>query len=190
MNHPFIKYTPLAVIILLILVIGFYLTKDRQLNTSPSITQEKDSRDDLKGTNIYYTQTNPDEGVRWILHAEEVTSSTDMQHMMFKNFQLRLEPENGSLMELEGEGGEYDRKTQEINLWGALQGKTNDGYQIMTDHMVIHQKERYLRTDQPVKVIGPFFSIEGKGLFMNIETEMLSILSEVNTFINRESVAL
>ncbi|MBN1850216.1 MAG: LPS export ABC transporter periplasmic protein LptC [Deltaproteobacteria bacterium] len=185
-----IRYSPLAVIILLILSIGFYLTKDRHSDTSPSFIQEQDSRDGLKGTNIHHIQNNPDNGVKWILHAEEVTSSTDMQHMMFKNFQIRLEPENGSSMELEGEGGEYNSRTQEINLWGALQGRTIDGYQILTDHMVIHQKERYLKTDEPVKIIGPFFSINGKGFFFNMETEIFSILSEVTTFIHRESVSL
>jgi LPS export ABC transporter protein LptC len=190
MKRPFIKYSPLAVIILLILVIGYYLFRDEHLDKEAPFFQDKDSSEGLKMTKIHYTQNNPDEGVKWILDAEEGTSSNDIQHMAFKDFHLRLEPESGSSMELEGKGGEYDRRTQEISLSGALRGMTNNGYQIMTDHIVINQKEGYVRTEEPVKIIGPFFSIEGKGLLMNMETEKLSILSDVITFINRESVAL
>ncbi len=146
--------------------------------------------DGLKMTNIHYIQNNPLEGVKWILDAREGASSKDMQRISFKTFRLKLEPQNGSSMELKGKSGEYDKRSNEINLRGDLYGMIDDEYKIFTDQLIIQQKEGYLRTEEPVRVIGPFFSIEGKGLFLNFEEETLRILSNVTTRIDRTSLVL
>jgi LPS export ABC transporter protein LptC len=190
MKRPFIKYSPLAIILLLLIIIGFYLIKARHQVTIDLALLDANSGEGLRMTRLHFIQNNPDEGMKWILDAEQGTSSKDMQHIQFEHFRLKLEPENGPSVELEGGGGEYDKNTYEINLQGDLQGITDTGYKILTNHMVFHQKERTIKSEEPVKIIGPFFSVEGKGLFMNMETDTLRVLSDVTTRIDKESLVL
>jgi LPS export ABC transporter protein LptC len=189
MKRPFIQYSPLAIMLLLFMIVGYYLIKAQQEGTAGVALHDMHSGEGLRMTQLHFIQNNPDEGMKWILDAEQGASSRDMQHIRFKHFRLRLEPEKGPSMELEGIGGEYDKTTHEINLQGNLQGVTNTGYRILTNHMVFHQKERIIRTKEPVKIIGPFFSVEGKGLFLNMETNTLRVLSDVTTRIDKESLA-
>jgi LPS export ABC transporter protein LptC len=190
MKKTLFRYSPLAVIVFLFLVIGFYLIKAPKKFTDDRLWVETVSGDGIKMTNIHYIQNNPHEGVKWVLDAKEGASSKDMGHISFKTFQLKLEPQNGSSMELKGQGGEYDKRSNEINLRGDLYGMINGEYKIFTDHLIIRQKEGDLRTEEPVRIIGPFFSIEGKGLFLSFEEETLRIHSNVTTRINRTALVL
>ena len=140
--------------------------------------------------NIHYAQNDPDEGVRWILDAEEGSMSKDMRYISLKNFQFSLEPESGVAIKIRGKSGDYDNRSNTIHLRGDLHGSTEDGYEIITQHIMLNQKEAYLKTDEPVQIIGPFFSVKGKGLFLDMNLKVLRILSEVTMVIDGEAVAL
>jgi lipopolysaccharide export system protein LptC len=71
-------------------------------------------------------------------------------------------------------------------LQGDLIGETEDGYRFTTEQAVYHQKEGYLETDKAVKVSGAFFSVEGKGLLLDVGKETVQVLSNVTTLIHGE----
>ena len=144
----------------------------------------------LKLKNIHYTQNSPDEGLKWILDADEVRFSKDRSYFSFRKFRLKLEPENRPVVELEGKSGEYNKDSGEINLRGDLRGYTNNGYRIITEHLLYNQKEGYLKTEETVQIFGPFFSISGRGLFFNLQKETLKILSDATTRIIKGSLLL
>ena len=190
MEKSILKYSSLVIIVLLLSVMGSYLIRARfQSGITPS-TLEMTPGDGLKTGKIHLTQTDTNKGVKYILDAEEYKTSKDMQHMSLKNFQFSVEPENGVCFKIEGKLGDYERQSNVIHLRGDLYGSTDDGYQFMTQHLMLDQKEGYLRTDEPVQIIGPFFSVKGKGLFLDLNKKILRILSEVTTIIDGEAVAL
>jgi len=86
---------------------------------------------------------------------------------------------------LEGEKGAFHRNSGEIYLQGGLEGSTDDGYRIVTESAVYHQKKSWLETKDPVKLTGPFFSLEGRGLQLNLEKETLVIPSDVTALIDK-----
>ena len=86
--------------------------------------------------------------------------------------------------------GNYDKNSGKINLHGDLQAFTDNGYRIITEHLLYRQKEGYMETDGPVRILGPFFTLAGRGLYFNPEKETLRIISDVTTHINDESVVL
>jgi hypothetical protein len=45
-----------------------------------------------------------------------------------------------------------------------------------------------LSTDRRVKIFGSFFSVEGRGLFVDLEKESLKVLSDVTTIVAGESL--
>jgi LPS export ABC transporter protein LptC len=89
-----------------------------------------------------------------------------------------------------GSSGEYDRTADEINLHGDLEGRTENGYRISTDHILFKQKEGNLSADGPVEINGPFFSVTGRGLRINLEKETIRILSNTRTHIQKGSLVI
>ena len=184
------KYWPLLGIVILLIVISFYLIKARYNTIEESIVSYFVSEEGLRLENIHYIQNNPDEGVKWTLDAKEGKFSKDKLHISFKNFRLKLEREKRSTFELEGRGGDYNKASSEINLWGDLRGYTDNGYSIITERIFIKQNECYVKPEERVKIIGPFFSVTGQGLYFNLEGEILKVLSDVTTLIDMEKESL
>lgn len=180
------KHWPLIGIVILIIVVSFYLFKAKDEIIKKPILAKLDSEEGLKLKNIHYTQDDPDEGVKWTLDAKEVKFSKDRQIFSFRNFRLKLEPENRPSMELAGENGDYDKNSGEINLRGDLKGSTDNGYRITANHLLYQQKEGYLKTEEPIIINGPFFSVTGKGLYFNLNQGTLRITSDVTTRIKSE----
>ena len=184
------KHWPLIGIGLLSILVSLYLfaapKKNREGPGGTDATLEKG----LKLEDIHYSQDNPDDRVKWFLDAKEATLSDDRQVISFRSFKLRLEPANRPRMELEGQRGSFHRDSGEIHLQGGLRGSTDDGYRIVTESAVYNQKKGWLETNDPVKLSGPFFSMEGRGLRLNIEKETLLIRSDVTTLIEKGLPAL
>jgi lipopolysaccharide export system protein LptC len=51
---------------------------------------------------------------------------------------------------------------------------------------MINERLGHVSTEEPVKIFGPFFSVSGKGLIMDLEKESAKILSDVTTTIEQE----
>jgi len=184
------RYWPLIGILLLVFVIGFFLLKARYEITEDLVIADLVAGEGLMLKNIHYVQNSPDEGVKWVLDAKEVRFSEDRQHISFNSFQLKLEPESRPSIELEGRRGDYNKNSGEINLHGDLRGSADNGYRIVTEHLLYRQQDSCLETDEPVKIIGPFFSVGGRGLHFDLEKEVLMIRSETTTLIEGESFLL
>jgi LPS export ABC transporter protein LptC len=185
-----LKYLPVMAIISLFAVIGFFLIKAAYKGAEDMALTELVPEESLRLENIHYIQDNPDEGAKWILDADEIKFSKDMQHISFNNFRFKLEPENNFTIDLVGSSGDFDRTAGEINLRGNLEGHTENGYRISTDHILYKQKEGNLSADGPVEIDGPFFSVTGSGLQVNLEKETIRIISNTKTSIKRGSLML
>jgi len=183
------RYWPLIGLVVLLVLISYYLIKSRHEIMGDLVLTTQVSDKGLKLENIHYIQNSPDEGVKWVLDAKEVEFSRDRTRMTFRHFRLKLNPKNRTAIQLVGEGGDYDKSSSELHLRGDLQGHTDNGYRIFTDHILYNQKEGFLKTDKPVKIIGPFFSMAGEGLYLNLDGETLRIMSDVTTLIKRELLA-
>jgi LPS export ABC transporter protein LptC len=179
------KHWPLIGIGLLGILVIVHLSRAPKQNTESSSDTGAALEKGLKLEDIHYSQDDPDDRVKWFLDAKEAILSDDKQVISFRNFKLRLEPENRPRVELEGEKGVFHRNSGEIHLQGGLRGFTDDGYRIVTESAVYSQKEGCLETHDLVKISGPFFSLEGRGLLLNVEKETLLILSNVTALIDK-----
>jgi LPS export ABC transporter protein LptC len=185
-----LRYLPVLGIIALFAVIGYFLIKAVYEDFEDGILTELPMTEGLRLENIKFIQDNPDEGARWILDANEVMMSDDRQNISFNRFHLKLEPDNNFTIDLVGSGGEYDRAADKIALHGDLEGHTENGYYISADNIVYKQKEGNLSADGPVEIKGPFLSVTGKGLRINLEKETIGIISDTRTFIKKGSLIL
>jgi len=190
MKSFFKKHWPLVGMGVLLALVAINLIKSGKEVTQEPRMEEAVSKEGLKLKDIHYTHDDPDKGLKWILNAGEVKYSEDKSFVTFRKFKLRLEPEKKPWLKLTGKKGNYSEKTGNINLWGNLEGFSENGYKIYTEHVLINQKVGHVSTDKPVKIVGPFFSVEGKGLFVDLAKETLKIFSDVTTILKKETLIL
>jgi len=167
-----------------LVVVALYLLKSDKEAIRETIFEEILPEEGLVIRGFQYNQENPDEGIRWALDAEEMRSSDNNNLISFHDFLLTLKAKNQPSIELKGEKGDYSRDSGKINLRGNLKGASSDGYRIITDQILINEKTGRISTDRHVKIFGPFFSIEGQGLSIDVEKETVKILSNVTSVIN------
>ncbi|MFH1350280.1 MAG: LPS export ABC transporter periplasmic protein LptC [Pseudomonadota bacterium] len=190
MKRLLIKHWPLVGIGGLLIVVCLYLLgADYNIEQDPSLMNTS-ATEGLKLKNIHYSQSSPDDQLKWTLDAKDVQFSQDRQRLYFTDFLFRLEPRDRPSVKLEGKRGDYDKNSGEINLQGNLRGYTDNGFRIITEHILVKQKEGILQTEGPVKIIGPEINISGKGLYFNLKMEILQILSGVTTLVGKGLITL
>jgi LPS export ABC transporter protein LptC len=180
------KHWPLVAIGFLLTAVTVYLFQGDKQPTGKTAAPDNESQEGIRIKNIHYVQDDPGQKVKWVLDASEAKLSKDQQFATFLNFHVTLEPADKPRVTLDGEQGEFDKGTGRLVLQGNLIGETEDGYRFTTEQAVYHHKEGYLETDRAVKITGAFFSVEGKGLFLDLGKEKLQILSNVTTLIHGE----
>ena len=139
----------------------------------------------LKLSDIHYTHDDPDKRMKWILDAREVSFSEDKSSILFHDFKLRLEPEGRAVVTLSGKMGDYVRESGVIKLSGEVKGVSGDGYKMSTDRLLFNEREGYLETDENVWVSGPFFSVKGRGLFVDLGRKIVRVLFDVTTVVDK-----
>jgi LPS export ABC transporter protein LptC len=186
----FKKHWPLMGIAILVVIVGSYLVQAKRSSSQKPVEPDASMEDGLKLEDVHFTQESPEDKVRWVLDAKEARLSKDKEVISFHRFTLRLEPQKRPRVQLEGQRGEYYRTSGEIRLQGGLKATTGDGYSIVTQSAVYQYKQGRLETQDLVKISGPFFSVEGQGLQLNVEKETLHILSDVTALIDKDFPAL
>ena len=186
MNKFLRKHWPLVAMAFLLAAMTVYLFQARMQPVEQKAAQDKESEEGIRLKDIHYVQDDPAHKVKWELDASEAKLSKDQQFVTFANFHVTLKPENKPVVTVQGKQGEFDKRTGLLVLQGDLAGETEDGYRFTTEQAVYHHKEGYLETDKAVKISGTFFTIEGKGLLLDLGKENLQILSNATTLIYGE----
>ncbi|MBN1625485.1 MAG: LPS export ABC transporter periplasmic protein LptC [Deltaproteobacteria bacterium] len=175
-----LKYLSIAGILILLCIIGYYLIKAGYKGINPVLSELIPEAVTVK--NFQYTQDDPDEGAGFVLDADEGTWSQDRQRVSLKRFRLKLEPVDSPAMEIKGNKADWDTISNVINLSGDLRGE-GGRYRIFTEYLSYEQKNGVLKTDEPVRITGPFFSMSGKGLIFYTEKETFEIVSDITGLI-------
>ncbi len=188
MKRIIARYWPLLGIVLLSGVVIFYMARSARETESVRrpIVQEAELEEGITLSDIHYTQDDPEQGMQWVLDAEEVRFSQDRTYFSFRDFRIKLFPEGRPPLELEGRRGDYDKSRARVNLRGDLKGLSRNGYRISADHLLYNHEDGVLSTDGSVRITGPFFTVTGQGLHFDLEEERLRINSGVTTLVEED----
>ncbi len=171
----------------MLLAVGFYFAKaGKDLIKTTALIKNVLSGEGVNLKDIHYRQDDPDEKVKWVLDAKEVRFSEDKNTIRFFDFYLKVSAEGRPGFSLKGEKGVYQKKIGKIELWGKLDGTYGDAYRFQTEYVAIDEKNGTVTNQNPVEIIGPFFTVKGKGLFADITGNRVRILSDVVTTIDQE----
>ncbi len=119
----------------------------------------------------------------WSIKADQVLLQDENRIVVFKGFHLKVEQQNGQFLTLTGQEGRYSRAKKELFLKGDLIGRSGDGYTVRTQSAVFNEKEGWLKGEDRVEVMGPFFHITGLGFFADIKRRLVRIGPEVTAIV-------
>ena len=180
-----LKYLPISGILILLCIIGYFLLRPGNKGVSSTVMTDALPEAGLTIKNPHFSQS-PDNGTGFILDADEGSYSKDKQLAILNNFRLQIKPLDSHTLEVKGNRAEYDTSTKVIRLSGNLQASSDNGFKLATEQITYayDKKDGVLKTDEPVRITGPFFSMACKGLIFYPEKERLEF-SDVKTRIEQ-----
>ena len=177
---------PIVGIFFLLVIVTFFLFMAQQLGVVSSKIPHLIPGESLKISDIKYSQDYKDGGGKWELKAKEGHFFDNDQFMALKDVLLTLDSFNKTSYTIKGNEGDYFRKTGKIILKGEVLGKSATGYSIETSLLTYRQEDNEVETDEPIKIIGPFFQVKGDGLYIDLSKEKFMVKKNVYTTFNGE----
>lgn len=168
----------------MLVVLGLYLYSSRKEPPLIKTLDTAGSATDILVKDFHYTQDDPVKGIKWILNAKSGQSSENQEILVFKEFRLKMESKDRPTMSLKGREGHLDRKAEVLELQGNILGESEDQYHFETEQLTYDMKAGQLSTDQPVKIEGPFFTVEGSGFRGDLQKQIFKIEKHSKTVIN------
>jgi len=174
---------PVAGIGFLLMIAAFFLFKVPHLIMVSSETSNLISGESLKISDVKYIQDYKNGEGKWELRAKEAHFLDKSQIVALKDVFLESKSLKKNSFTLRGNEGDYYRESGKIILKGDVIGKSTNGYQIETSLLVYRQKNESVETEEPIRVIGPFFRVKGDGLHIDLKGKKFTVKRNVCTTI-------
>ena len=179
------RHWPLLCIFILFCVIGIYLFRSGEESEPVPINVGEPTGTDAAGKHIHFTQEDPAKGSKYTLDAESGQALEDQQVYVLKGIRMKMESKDRPTITLTSQEGKWDSKTEVLNLQGHILVESEDQYRLLTEQLTYDMKGEQLVTDQPIRLKGPFFTVEGSGLLVDVKKEIFKIQKHYRTVINR-----
>lgn len=184
------RHWPLVGVGVLLLVVVFYFARaGKDFVKTAALIKDVISGKGVRLEDIHYRQDDPDEKIKWVLDAKEVRFSEDRKIIRFFEFYLEVEAEGRPGFSLRGQRGIYYKEKGKIELRGKLDGTYGTKYRFLTESVVINEKKGTVNNEVPVEILGPLFTVKGKGLFADLSGKRIKILSDVVATLDRKAEA-
>lgn len=179
---------PIAGILLLLVIAAFFLFKVPRLimvsPTASNLTRGESQR--VSG--VKFSQDYKNGEGRWKLKAKEGHIFDKSQIVVLKDVFLELDTVKSESFTIKGNEGDYFRENGKIVLKGDVIGRSTNGYQIETSLLIYRQKDESVETDEPIRVVGPFFRVKGDGLYVDLKGKRFVVKKNVCTTVMGEVV--
>jgi LPS export ABC transporter protein LptC len=173
---------PLAGIIVLLLIVASFIIRGPRIDSVSTTASPFVPGESLAMSEVKYDQVHED-GKGWELIAKEAHFFDTTQVVSLKDVLLKVDSTENNFYTIQGNEGDYCRKTDEIVLKGNVVGRSSKGYQIETSRLTYKQKEESVVTDKPVRMSGPFFKVKGDGLSLDLRSSRFKVWRNVYTTI-------
>ena len=178
---------PIAGIFFLLMIAAFFLFKVPHLVMVSSTTSNLVPGESLKVSDVKYSQDYKNGEGKWELKAKEAHILHKSEIVALKDVFLKLDSVEKNSFTIKGNEGDYFRESGKIILKGDVIGRSANGYQIETSLLIYRQKDESVETDQPIRVVGPFFRVEGDGLYIDLKTKKFMVKENVCTTVMGEA---
>ena len=139
-------------------------------------------RADATISKFTFTQTK-DDTIQWQVQAQEARFFERDKRAMLQAVAVTLFGRQGKEMTVTGDEGTLNTETKNFmiaNRSEPLAVYTESGYVIYTNHLVWTDQTREIRTEDPVRVVGPGLEVTGRGLLGHLDREEFEVLEDVH----------
>jgi len=132
----------------------------------------------------FHLLENASQNKSWELYADEASGSSDEQWIL-KKVKVEFFNENQSSFVVTGDIGEIDGQTKNMIIRGQVVTQSSNGYQFVTNDLMFVAKEKQLKSNDQVKMIGPEstgsdgFQLTGLGFIIELSTSRMIIPAQV-----------
>lgn len=135
---------------------------------------------DLQLKKVKYTETR--EGVKeWELEAFSVGYFQEEGIVVCEKVKATFFGQNEVSYTLTGIKGKFHIKTKVIEVFGGVKIDSTDGYHLRSPSIKYLAEKRELVTEDSVEMAGPRFRVEGQGMIIDIDRQLLKVLNQVST---------
>jgi LPS export ABC transporter protein LptC len=182
------KTAILAVLIASLIFLSFLM--ENQIRTVRERSGTNDalvSPADIALTDLTVYQTRKG-SVEWKIHAQSAEWFERENRVDITRARAEMNSVSGRTVRFAGERGAIDTQTYDFTLDNAgedLQVDVGDGYTLQTKSLEWTNRDREIRSDQPVRIIGPDFSADGDGFRFDAGGERLTVRGGVDVRFRR-----
>lgn len=141
-----------------------------------------DIKADLEVGHLVLTEEK-EGSIRWQLKAGLARRFTKDHRTHLKDLRVTVYGPDGRVVTLRGDEGNIDERSRDMEVLGGVVVTSSDGLRLRTDSLEYNHSRRQITTDAPVTIDGRGVAISGVGLLMDLDTEKISILRNVDASI-------
>jgi LPS export ABC transporter protein LptC len=117
----------------------------------------------------------------WELEATSVQQYEDRDMIVLKDVKVTFFEKDGRTFVISGNEGKLYQNSKDVELTGNVVLTSNDGYSLKTRSIRYSQKERTVRTSDPVTIKGEQIQLIGRGMVVDMEAKTFKVLHQVKT---------
>ncbi len=122
----------------------------------------------------------------WKMVAEDARIFRDDDKALIKNISSTFYQENGNDITLTGNEGRIKLSSMNISISGDVYAKSSDGTQLFAENFQWDNQKRQATSQDSIRIIRNNVQIEGVGLELDPDQQLLTIKKEVRTFIGND----
>lgn len=170
--------------ILLGLVVQGYRRASPARQVPPASPQERSQQASLRLDGFHVTETAGDE-TRWDLRAAQGEYFEERQITLLQDVEVTFFTRDGRTLTLRGDSGRLANDTKDIVLSGNVVATSSDGYRVTTEALAYTSRDRTVRGDGPVALVGEAADVSGVGVAIQIEEQRVAIPRQVTSVLRR-----
>ena len=174
------KLLLLISITLITLITGFAIKNKSKLIKS-TVTNITKTGIDISIDNIHLIEEE-DGKTQWELNADKAEVVHSNKITRLKNIRMSLYQKNNSQISVLADKGIIHNESENVELEGNIQVYSGEGHVLTTNNLKWVSEQKTFATTDDVKINGNNFILTGKGMKVNVDTEILEIYGGVKAF--------
>lgn len=169
--------------ILLGLVVQGY-RRGSTVRPAPPLSPQGGPQASLRLNGFHVTETAADR-TRWDLRAAQGEYFKERQVTLLRDVEVTFFSRDGRTLTLRGDAGRLANDTKNIALSGNVVATSSDGYRVTTGALDYTNRDRMVRGDGPVALVGEAVEVSGVGLAIQVEEQTVAIPRQVTSVLQR-----
>jgi lipopolysaccharide export system protein LptC len=177
--------------LVLLALAGLVVNGYRRGSALPEAAVEPDTagpKASLTLNGVRVTETSGD-ATRWELSAARGEYFESRQLTVLSDVEVTFFTRDGRTLTLRGDSGTLHTDTKNISVAGNVVATSSEGYRVTTGALDYTNRDRTVRGDGPVALVGEAVEVAGTGVAIQVEDQRISIPDGVASVLRPEQAA-